>query len=147
MGKLMNIGFGNVVNTSKVIAIINPDSAPIKRMIQNAKDAGMAIDATQAVSYTHLIYCCNDTMALGALQAVINENKLGEIFVVGTDGDTEAVDSVNKGELSATVAQDPAGIGAKGLELLVEAVQAGNKGEVGVVPDMTPVDSVLVTKE
>ena len=58
------------------------------------------------------IYCCNDTMALGALQAVINENKLGEIFVVGTDGDTEAVDSVNKGELSATVAQDPAGIGA-----------------------------------
>ena len=93
------------------------------------------------------IYCCNDTMALGALQAVINEGKLGEIFVVGTDGDTEAVDSVNKGELSATVAQDPAGIGAKGLELLVEAVEAGNKGEVGVVPDMTPVDSVLVTKE
>lgn len=93
------------------------------------------------------IYCCNDTMALGALQAVINENKLGEILVVGTDGDTEAVDSVNKGELSATVAQDPAGIGAKGLELLVGAVEAGNKGEVGVVPDMTPVDSVLVTKE
>lgn len=93
------------------------------------------------------IYCCNDTMALGALQAVINENKLGEILVVGTDGDTEAVDSVNKGELSATVAQDPAGIAPKGLELLVEAVQAGNKGEVGVVPDMTPVDSVLVTKE
>lgn len=93
------------------------------------------------------IYCCNDTMALGALQAVINEGKLGEIFVVGTDGDTEAVDSVNNGELSATVAQDPAGIGAKGLELLVEAVEAGNKGEVGVVPDMTPVDSVLVTKE
>lgn len=93
------------------------------------------------------IYCCNDTMALGALQAVINENKLGEIFVVGTDGDTEAVDSVNKGELSATVAQDPAGIGAKGLEMLVEAVKNGDKGEVGVVPDMTPVDSVLVVKE
>lgn len=46
MGKLMNIGFGNVVNTSKVIAIINPDSAPIKRMIQNAKDAEWP-DATQ----------------------------------------------------------------------------------------------------
>lgn len=59
----------------------------------------------------------------------------------------EAVDSVNAGQLSATVAQDPAGIGAKGLELLVEAVKAGNIGEVGVVPDMTPVDSVLVTKE
>ena len=93
------------------------------------------------------IYCCNDTMALGALQAVINADKLGEILVVGTDGDTEAVDSVNAGQLSATVAQDPAGIGAKGLELLIEAVEAGNKGEVGVVPEMTPVDSTLIVKE
>ena len=93
------------------------------------------------------IYCCNDTMALGALQAVINADKLGEILVVGTDGDTEAVDSVQAGQLSATVAQDPAGIGAKGLELLIEAVKAGNKGEVGVVPEMTPVDSKLIVKE
>ena len=46
------------------------------------------------------IYCCNDTMALGAVQAVMNADKLGEIFVVGTDGDTEAVDSVERGELS-----------------------------------------------
>lgn len=86
-------------------------------------------------------------MALGALQAVINADKLGEILVVGTDGDTEAVDSVQAGQLSATVAQDPAGIGAKGLELLIEAVKAGNKGEVGVVPEMTPVDSKLIVKE
>ena len=93
------------------------------------------------------IYCCNDTMALGALQAVINADKLGEILVVGTDGDTEAVDSVQAGQLSATVAQDPAGIGAKGLELLIEAVKAGNKGEVGVDPEMTPVDSKLIVKE
>ncbi|MDD3221177.1 MAG: D-allose transporter substrate-binding protein [Clostridia bacterium] len=93
------------------------------------------------------IYCCNDTMALGALQAVVNADKLGEILVVGTDGDTEAVDSVNAGNLSATVAQDPAGVGAKGLEMLVEAVKAGTKGEVGVIPEMTPVDSTLVVKE
>lgn len=92
------------------------------------------------------IYCCNDTMALGVLQAVKNADKLGEILVVGTDGDTEAVDSVNAGELAATVAQDPAGIGAKGLEMLIEAVKAGNKGEVGVVPEMTPVDSELIIK-
>jgi hypothetical protein len=44
--KLVNIGFGNVVNSSKIISIISPEAAPIKRMVQNAKDSGMAIDAT-----------------------------------------------------------------------------------------------------
>lgn len=93
------------------------------------------------------IYCCNDGMALGALQAVINADKLGEILVVGTDGDTEAVESVEAGQLAATVAQDPAGIGATGLKMLVEQTQAGNKGDVNVIPDMTPVDSQLIAKE
>ncbi len=46
MNKLVNIGFGNVVNSSKIISIISPDAAPIKRMVQTAKDAGTAIDAT-----------------------------------------------------------------------------------------------------
>lgn len=68
MGKLMNIGFGNVVNTSKVIAIINPDSAPIKRMIQNAKDAGMAIDATQGRRTKSVIVMENNELVLSALQ-------------------------------------------------------------------------------
>ncbi|NLL73966.1 MAG: DUF370 domain-containing protein [Clostridiales bacterium] len=46
MNRLINVGFGNVVNSSKIISIISPDAAPIKRMVQNAKDTGMAIDAT-----------------------------------------------------------------------------------------------------
>ena len=46
MNKLVNIGFGNVVNTSKIIGVISPEAAPIKRMVQTAKDTGMAIDAT-----------------------------------------------------------------------------------------------------
>ncbi len=46
MNKLVNVGFGNVVNSSKIIGIISPEAAPIKRMVQNAKDSGMAIDAT-----------------------------------------------------------------------------------------------------
>ena len=74
----------------------------------------------------------------------INADKVGEILVVGTDGDKEAVQSVADGQLSATVAQDPAQIGAISLELLVEAVEAGNKGEVGVFPETTPVESVLI---
>lgn len=46
MNRLINIGFGNVVNSNKIISIISPDAAPVKRMVQSAKDTGMAIDAT-----------------------------------------------------------------------------------------------------
>lgn len=46
MSRLINVGFGNIVNSDKIISIIRPDAAPIKRMVQTAKDNGMAIDAT-----------------------------------------------------------------------------------------------------
>ena len=44
--KLVNIGFGNTVVADKIVAIVSPDSAPIKRMVQEAKDAKTAVDAT-----------------------------------------------------------------------------------------------------
>ena len=47
MARIMNIGFGNIVNTDRVIAIVNPDSAPAKRMIQRAKENECIVDATQ----------------------------------------------------------------------------------------------------
>lgn len=93
------------------------------------------------------IYCCNDGMALGVVQAVINAGKVGEILVVGTDGDSEAIDSIANGELSATVAQDPAQIGATSLNLLMEAVESGTAAVVGTFPEKTPVDSILVTSD
>lgn len=46
MNNLVNIGFGNVINIDKVVSIVSPDAAPIKRMVQQAKDEGRAIDAT-----------------------------------------------------------------------------------------------------
>jgi regulator of extracellular matrix RemA (YlzA/DUF370 family) len=46
LNRLVNIGFGNVVNSNKIVGIISPEAAPIKRMVQNAKDSGTAIDAT-----------------------------------------------------------------------------------------------------
>lgn len=46
MNRLVNVGFGNVVNMSKIVGVISPEAAPIKRMVQNAKDNGTAIDAT-----------------------------------------------------------------------------------------------------
>lgn len=42
----INIGYGNIVNAEKIVSIISSDAAPIKRMVQNAKDSGMAVDAT-----------------------------------------------------------------------------------------------------
>ena len=68
MSKLLNIGFGNVVNADKMIAIINPDSAPVKRMIQNAKDMGIAIDATQGRRTKAVIAMENNQLVLSALQ-------------------------------------------------------------------------------
>lgn len=46
MNPLINVGFGNVVNSNRIIGIISPNAAPVKRMVQNAKDSGTAIDAT-----------------------------------------------------------------------------------------------------
>ena len=48
MAALMNIGFGNVVNTDKIVAVIQPDSAPAKRMIQKAKEEEAARQAEEA---------------------------------------------------------------------------------------------------
>lgn len=44
--KLINIGFGNIVSANRIISIVSPESAPIKRIIQEARDRGMLIDAT-----------------------------------------------------------------------------------------------------
>ena len=46
MAKLINIGYGNVVNSEKIVSVISPDSAPIRRLVQNSKDKGQAVDAT-----------------------------------------------------------------------------------------------------
>ncbi len=44
--QLVNIGFGNIVSANRIIAIVSPESAPIKRIVQEAKDSKMAVDAT-----------------------------------------------------------------------------------------------------
>lgn len=67
MGKLIHIGFGNVVNTGKIIAIVSPDSAPVKRMVQKAKETGMAIDATQGRKTKAVLVMENSQIVLSAL--------------------------------------------------------------------------------
>ncbi len=67
MNKLIHIGFGNMVNTSKIIAIVSPDSAPVKRMVQNAREKGIAIDATQGRKTKAVLVMENSQIVLSAL--------------------------------------------------------------------------------
>ena len=66
--ELINIGFGNMVLNTRVVAIISPESAPVKRMIQEAKDAGMLIDATCGRRTRTVIVTDSDHVILSALQ-------------------------------------------------------------------------------
>ena len=66
--KLINIGFGNIIALDKVVAIVNSDSAPIKRMIQEAKDSKMAIDATYGRKTRSAIVMNSGHIVLSAIQ-------------------------------------------------------------------------------
>lgn len=68
MAKLMNIGFGNMVNTDKIISIISSDSAPAKRMIAKGKEQEILIDATQGRRTKSVIFTENSQIILSALQ-------------------------------------------------------------------------------
>lgn len=67
MNQLIHIGFGNIVNTSKIIAIVSPDSAPVKRLVQKAKEEGTAIDATQGRKTKAVLVMENSQIVLSAL--------------------------------------------------------------------------------
>lgn len=67
MSKLIHIGFGNIVNTGKITAIVSPDSAPVKRMVQSAREAGTAIDATQGRKTKAVLVMENGQLVLSAL--------------------------------------------------------------------------------
>lgn len=67
MSKLIHIGFGNVVNVEKIITIVSPDAAPIKRLVQRSKENGMAIDATQGRKTKSVIVMENQQVVLSAL--------------------------------------------------------------------------------
>ena len=69
MARLINIGFGNVVNTDKVVAVVSPDAAPVKRLVQNAKNLGSLIDATQGRKTKAVIVTEGEKIILSALQA------------------------------------------------------------------------------
>lgn len=66
--KLLNIGFGNAVSMERIIAIISPDSAPVKRMIQDARDRGILIDATYGRKTRTVVVTDSGHIILSGLQ-------------------------------------------------------------------------------
>ena len=66
--KLINIGFGNMISAGRLVAIVSPDSAPIKRMVQEALDRGTLIDATYGRRTRSVLIMDNDHLVLSALQ-------------------------------------------------------------------------------
>lgn len=66
--KLINIGFGNVVSAQKVVAIVSPESAPIKRIVQDARDRGTLIDATYGRRTRAVVIMDSDHVVLSAVQ-------------------------------------------------------------------------------
>ncbi len=65
---LINIGFGNIVAANRVIAVVSPESAPIKRIIQEARERGMLIDATYGRRTRAVIITDSDHVVLSAIQ-------------------------------------------------------------------------------
>lgn len=74
--KLINIGFGNMINAQRLVAIVSPDSAPIKRIIQECKERGTLIDATQGRRTRAVIIMDSDHVILTYLQCETVANRL-----------------------------------------------------------------------
>ncbi len=74
--KLMNIGFGNMVSCERIVAITSPDSAPIKRLVQDAKEAGRVIDASCGRRTRAVIIMDSDHVVLSAIQTETLSNRL-----------------------------------------------------------------------
>ena len=74
--KLINIGFGNIVAANRIISIISPESAPIKRIIQEARDKGMLIDATYGRRTRAVVVADSGHIILSAVQPETVANRL-----------------------------------------------------------------------
>ncbi|MBQ7376900.1 MAG: DUF370 domain-containing protein [Clostridia bacterium] len=85
--KFINVGFGNMVSADRVVALASPDSAPIKRLVQDAKDSGRAIDVTCGRRTRAVIVTDSDHVILSAIQTETISNRLDD----SADGVEEAL--------------------------------------------------------
>lgn len=83
--RLINIGFGNVVAAGRIVAVVGPDSAPIKRVIQDARDRGALIDATQGRRTRAVIVMDSGHIVLCAVQPETVAQRMEASGSPGTD--------------------------------------------------------------
>ena len=76
--KLINIGFGNLVNADRLVAAVSPESAPIKRMVQDARDRGAVVDATYGRRTQAVLIMDSDHIVLSAFAPVTILARAGE---------------------------------------------------------------------
>ena len=76
--KLINIGFGNMVSSSRLVAIVSPESAPVKRIVSEAKEKGILIDATYGRRTRAVIITDSDHVILSAIQPETVANRVNE---------------------------------------------------------------------
>lgn len=83
--KLINIGFGNMVAAGRLVAIVSPESAPIKRIIQDAKEQGTLIDATYGRRTRAVLVMDSAHVILSAIQPETVANRMGDSQEEDTD--------------------------------------------------------------
>ena len=87
--KFINIGFGNMVAADRIVTLVSPDSAPIKRLIQDAKDQGRVIDVSCGRRTRAVIITDSDHVILSAIQAETITNRLADDTVSEDDEEDE----------------------------------------------------------
>ncbi len=75
---MINIGYGNMLSSSRIVAIVSPDAAPVKRMVQNARDKGMLIDASCGRKTKAVIVTDSDHVVLSAVQPETVAHRVNE---------------------------------------------------------------------
>ena len=109
--KLINVGFGNIVALDRIISIVSPDSAPIKRLIQEAKDSKIAIDATYGRKTRAVIVMDSGHVVLSALQPETIASRIDKDIIAASrrareiaKGDTPLINTSDKSPV--TIAAD-----------------------------------------
>ena len=85
--RFINVGYGNMIAVERIVTLTSPDSAPIKRLVQDAKDAGRVIDVSCGRKTRTVIITDSDHVILSALQVEKVASRLEENIESGADGD------------------------------------------------------------
>ena len=87
--KLVNIGFGNMVSFERIVSVVSPESAPIKRLVQEAKESGSLIDATQGRKTKSVIITDSDLIVLSYLTCELIAQRIDPEYVSFEEDENE----------------------------------------------------------